>query len=93
MNDGLERKILLTFNDATGFTLYIDDMTIAFSTISMALTRNWNNSDIYIGASISTTPLPIAGTSLNATVCNIAFYGHELTLSERNNYVAIPSRI
>lgn len=93
MNDGLERKILLTFNDTTGFTLYIDDMTTAFSTISMSLTRNWNNSDIYIGASISTTPLPIAGTSLNATVCNIAFYDHELTLSERNNYIAIPSRI
>lgn len=93
MNDGLERKILLTFNNTTGFTLYVDNMTTAFSTISMSLTRNWDNSDIYIGASISTTPLPIVNTSLNATVCNIAFYDHELTLSERNNYVAIPSRI
>lgn len=93
MNDGLERKILLTFNNTTGFTLYIDDMTTAYSTISITLTRNWTGSDIYIGASITTTPLPVANTSLNATVCNIAFYDHELDLTERNNYVAIPSRI
>lgn len=93
MNDGLERKILLTFNDTTGFTLYVDDMTTPYSTISITLTRNWTGSDIYIGASITTTPLPVANTSLNATVCNIAFYDHELDLTERNNYVAIPSRI
>lgn len=96
INDDLERIIVLQYNKniASGtFDLYVDDMSVPASTLIMTTYIDWSGSPIFIGSSIDTTPLPLINTSLNATVCNIAFYSHELTLSERNNYVAIPSRI